>query len=218
MEESASSHIPAEDSTAVITFMDAEVYKAAALGKVAILKLGDDDIRLQLTPKKNTFLHVAARFGQVDCVEWILQFEWCSSLLGQPNLNGDIPLIIAAREGHLGMVEALLCAAKALNEEVESGVAAAKAMMRTMNLEKETAFHQAVRYHHPHVVNFLIREDPAFIYGADVRGRTPLYMAVERGFADLVDMILSTCPSAAHTGVLGRTVLHAAIASNDEGQ
>lgn len=116
------------------------------------------------------------------------------------------------------MVNAFVCSAKALNEEMESGVDADKTMLRMMNLEKETAFHQAVRYHHPQVVKFLTEEDPEFTYGANVRGQTPLYMAVERGFGDLVDMIISSCTSAAHTGILGRTVLHAAIASDDQGR
>ena len=43
-------------------------------------------------------------------------------------------------------------------------------------------------------------------------------MAVERGFGDMVDVILSTCPSADHKGIIGRIVLHAAIASNDQGR
>lgn len=215
--ESSSTQIAAEGVN--ITHMDAKFYNAAAHGHINILEqMSEDDIRFQLTPKENTILHIAARFGQSDCIEWILHFHLCSSLLWQPNLKGDLPLHIAASADHFGMVNALVCSAKALNEEMESGVDADKTMLRMMNLEKETAFHQAVRYHHPQVVKFLTEEDPEFTYGANVRGQTPLYMAVERGFGDLVDMIISSCTSAAHTGILGRTVLHAAIASDDQGR
>ena len=105
-----------------------------------------------------------------------------------------------------------------MKEEMESGVAMEKVMLRMENTEKETALHLAVRYHHCEVVKLLIEEDEEFSNGGNVRGQTPLYMAVERGFGDMVDVILSTCPSADHKGIMGRTVLHAAVVSNDQGR
>lgn len=220
MESSNSTQIAAEVPN-YLTHMDAKLYKAAAQGDINILKqIPESEIRSQLTPNKNTILHIAARFGQFDCVEYILHFHWCSSLIRQPNLKGDTPLHIAAREGHFGMTKSLVCAVKALDEEeMESGVVARnyyKVVLRMMNLEKETALHLAVRYHHSEVVKFLMEEDDGFSYGGNVRGQTPLYMAVERGFGDLVGMMLSTWPSAAYTGIMGTTVLHAA--SNDQGR
>ena len=53
----------AEDGS---TFMDPKLYKAAADGHIHVLEK-HDEIHVQLTPKKNTVLHVAARFGQADC-------------------------------------------------------------------------------------------------------------------------------------------------------
>ncbi|KAL6348661.1 hypothetical protein AAG906_016192 [Vitis piasezkii] len=118
----------------------------------------------------------AAAHGHINILEQMSEDDIRFQLTPKENTI----LHIAARADHFGMVNALVCSAKALNEEMESGVDADKTMLRMMNLEKETAFHQA----------------------------TPLYMAVERGFGDLVDMIISSCTSAAHTGILGRTVLN----------
>ena len=115
------------------------------------------------------------------------------------------------------MAKALIRAAMDM-KEMESGVAMEKVMLRMENIEKETALHLAVRYHHCEVVKLLIEEDGEFSYGGNVRGQTPLYMAVERGFRDMVDVILSTCPSADHKGIMGRTVLHAAVVSDDQGK
>ncbi|RVW69761.1 hypothetical protein CK203_061842 [Vitis vinifera] len=157
----------------------------------------------------------AAAHGHINILEQMSEDDIRFQLTPKEN---TILHIAARKRRPFWMVNALVCSAKALNEEMESGVDADKTMLRMMNLEKETAFHQAVRYHHPQVVKFLTEEDPEFTYGANVRGQTPLYMAVERGFGDLVDMIISSCTSAAHTGILGRTVLHAAIASDDQGR
>ena len=200
----------AEDGS---TFMDPKLYEAAAHGDIHVLER--HDIRVHRTPKKNTVLHVAAQFGQADCVKWILQLP-SSSLLQQPNEKGDTPLHLAAREGHLTVVKNLIDAAK--EGDAESGAAAdCTVMLRMINKDNDTALHEAVRNHHPEVVKLLIQEDPDFTYGANTEGNTPLYIAAEWGFGDLVHMILDNCSSPAHDGVNGRTALHAAVILNDEG-
>ncbi|XP_068312583.1 ankyrin repeat-containing protein ITN1-like [Pyrus communis] len=89
-------------------------------------------------------------------------------------------------------------------------------MVRTITTSKDTALHEAVRHHHTGVVQILIREDPDFPYSANEAGETPLYLAAERGYQDVVSEILETCMSIAHGGPNGRTSLHAAAIFNDE--
>ncbi|KAL6344367.1 hypothetical protein AAG906_039623 [Vitis piasezkii] len=198
-----------------IIFMDPKLYVAAAHGDIHVLER--HDIRVQRTPKKNTVLHVAAQFGQADFVEKILKLPSLSSLLQHHNEKGDTPLHLAVREGHLTVVKNLIHAAKKLGEEdTERGAAADwKVMLRTTNNEQDTALHEAVRNHHPEVVKLLIQEDPDFTYGANTEGNTPLYIAAEWGFGDLVQMILDNCSSPAHSGFSGRTALHAAVILKD---
>ncbi|KAJ9701390.1 hypothetical protein PVL29_006649 [Vitis rotundifolia] len=208
-----------DDSQTEITYMDADLYTAASKGNISKLEqmLEACDLGLQLTPKRNTILHIAAQFGQLDCVKLILQLTSSSSLLGQSNLKGDTPLHLAAREGHLTVVQALIQAAKALPDEIESGVGVDKSILRMANEGKDTALHEAVRYHHPEVVKLLIEEDPQFIYGPNISGGTPLYMAVERGHGDLVQIIIdNTSTSPAYSGILGRTALHSAVIRKDQ--
>ncbi|RVW72889.1 Ankyrin-3 [Vitis vinifera] len=168
------------------TFMDPKLYVAAADGAIHVLQQCVD-IHAQLTPKKNTVLHVAAQFGQAGCVNRILELASASSLLQQPNEKGDTPLHLAAREGHLTVVKNLIHAAKKLGEEdTERGAAADW------------------------------KEYPDFTYGANTEGNTPLYIAAEWGFGDLIQMILDNCSSPAHSGFKGRATLHAAVLLNDQ--
>ncbi|KAJ9701406.1 hypothetical protein PVL29_006660 [Vitis rotundifolia] len=172
-----------------IIFMDPKLYVAAAHGDIHVLER--HDIRVQRTPKKNTVLHVAAQFGQADFVEKILELPSLSSFLQHHNKKGDTPLHLAAREGHLTRKEGLQQIGK-------------------------RSLHEAVRNHHPEVVKLLIQEDPDFTYGANTEGNTPLYIAAEWGFGDLVQMILDNCSSPAHSGFSGRTALHAAVILKDQ--
>lgn len=77
-----------DDSQTKTTYMDAGLYTATLKGNISKLEqmLEASDLGLQLTPKRNTILHIAAQFGQVDSVKQILQLTSSSSLLGQSNL------------------------------------------------------------------------------------------------------------------------------------
>ena len=199
--------------------MDDSVYEAASKGDIeALKKIPESEFHAQLSPKHNTILHIASEFGKIECVNWILDLPSSSSLLRRPNLNEDTPLHLAAREGHLKVVEALINAAREPTLDIETGPGPHKVMLRMENKGKDTALHEAVRYWHYGVMELLIEEDPDFIYGANDSGITPLYMAVEGGFAHYVKLIIeksSTSPS--YNGLKGRTALHAAVICNDIG-
>ena len=93
-------------------------------------------------------------------------------------------------------------------------------MLRMTNNKNDTALLEAVRYHHPQVVKLLILEDPEFTYGHNFSGGTPLYMATERGFIDLVKIIIehTALTPPAPIGPMGRTDLHAAVIFRDPGR
>ena len=77
-----SNQVAAEDGTGTeFKLMDVSFYRAAAESNINIVKhiLEQDGPVVQLTHKKNTVLHIAAQFGQLHCVNLILQFPSFSS-------------------------------------------------------------------------------------------------------------------------------------------
>ncbi|KAK6933365.1 Ankyrin repeat [Dillenia turbinata] len=194
--------------------MDSSLYKAVIRGRTQKLEQ-ERQLDSQTTPNKNTILHVAAEFGKTQCVDVILKA--CLSLLKQVNLKGETALHVAAREGHIDVVKALVAGAKALHEELEIGTGAVRDLLGVTNNKKSTALHEAVRNRHLEVVKYLLEEDSEFPYVGNDAGETPLYMAAERGYAKLVHAILEACTSPAHDGPKGRTALHAAVSCKDKG-
>lgn len=90
--------------------MDRRLYIAASKGQFDFLRQHTDQLEIQTTTNRNTALHVAAQFGQLECVAAIL--EVCPSLLRGGNIRGETPLHLAASKGYTDIVKALIVCAK----------------------------------------------------------------------------------------------------------
>nr|XP_048333627.1 ankyrin repeat-containing protein At5g02620-like [Ziziphus jujuba var. spinosa] len=84
------------------------------------------------------------------------------------------------------------------------------------NQDGDTALHEAVRFKHLSVVKVLVGEDSDFQYSANEAGETPIYIATERGYRDIVFEILDKCTSPGAAGCCGRNALHIATILKDE--
>ncbi|KAE8022595.1 hypothetical protein FH972_008383 [Carpinus fangiana] len=186
-----------------------------------ILKICPSLLR-QANAKSETPLHIAVgseststlNAGSKSSTNFVKEIlDKCPSLLQQANSKGETPLHIAARYGHSDIAEVLIkyCAQTLHDQDLEEGIEPVKEMLRMTNNEKDTALHEAVRYNHLEMVKLLINKDPDFSYSANDAGETPLYIAAERGFKDVLFEILDKCKSPMHGGPLGRTALHATI-------
>ncbi|KAF7840528.1 ankyrin repeat-containing protein [Senna tora] len=193
------------------TGMDLELYRAAVKGDTNAFKKvkGHTEIESILTPQNNTILHVHFT-GDISeaFVEEILLM--CPSLLTKLNAKGETLLHIASRYGHCRAVQKLIQIAKH-HLQVEGG----KGFIRAVSdHKKDTALHEAVCYNHIQVVDILTKEDPQLSNFVNSEGETPLYLAAERAYGDIVVKILENCESPKQDGPNGRTALHASILHN----
>ncbi|KAK2990406.1 hypothetical protein RJ640_001738 [Escallonia rubra] len=174
--------------------MDLSLYRAVMEGKVGIILQDRRKLEHQLTPNKNTVLHIAAMFGNRECANEVLRYS--PSLSCRVNIQGDTALHISSPNGCSGIVEALVKCTRLDKERVGAG----KEMLRMLNKENDTALHEAVRNYHVVLVKLLVKEDPDFLCRVNNAEETPLYLASEKGYDDFVSLILETCTEPAYSG------------------
>ncbi|KAK0608008.1 hypothetical protein LWI29_024084 [Acer saccharum] len=133
--------------------MDPQLYDAAVKGNIEPFKDTAIEFDSIVTPSKNTILHINIMCRNISSMETASTkfvediLDRCPSLLLQVNVNAETPLHVAAKCGHSDMVEFLIkSTAKTQDEELESGIGAAKRMLRMTNNEGNTALHEAVHY------------------------------------------------------------------------
>ncbi|KAJ9141387.1 hypothetical protein P3X46_031929 [Hevea brasiliensis] len=103
------------------------------------------------------------------------------------------------------------------SEEVatERAMKAVRKLLRKVNGKKETALHVAARNEKSLgvVKTILSKEDPHYIYSANNRGETPLYLAVDNTCTNIVAELLNNPNSRSldYGGPDGETVLHTAV-------
>ncbi|CBI26362.3 unnamed protein product, partial [Vitis vinifera] len=177
----------------------------------------------ELTPNKNTVLHIHIRGGQAKKEHVIAMVRQCPSLLQKTNNKDETPLHMAAREGLIQIVGALVDQVKAPHAndaDLESGrTLSVREMIGMRNKEEDTALHEAVRYRRLEVVNSLIDADPEFEYylatETDDNGWTPLHYAAYFGKVSQAEALLKRDESAAYIADNdGKTPLHIAASRN----
>uniref|UniRef100_A0A6N2LS38 Uncharacterized protein n=1 Tax=Salix viminalis TaxID=40686 RepID=A0A6N2LS38_SALVM len=202
--------------------MGPAMFRAAVAGDVGPFEKCETSLDRLLAPDKSTILHVYLRNQRrepksTDFVYKIL--ERSPQLLLQANKKGETPLHLAAKYDHSNVVKVLIDRAKTPHADPESGVTAAKMMLRMTNREGDTALHEAARNARRHVVEILTKEDPDFSYSFNVHGETPLYIAASADWGPeqdkVIDEIVGNCISVNYGGPNGRTALHAALTAGN---
>ncbi|XP_027152356.1 ankyrin repeat-containing protein At5g02620-like [Coffea eugenioides] len=195
--------------------MKPELYVAAQLADPGELERFSEKLLCQRTPKRNTVLHVLAQScDSADAVRHILKRNCC--LLMAKNCRGETALHLAARKGHYGIVRELIDYSKR-NKGCwfcACFVDRCKRMLRMANVDGNTALHEGVKNNFYEVAKLLVQEDPGFRYRPNHAMETPLYLAVEKGYRDIAELILTTCKSPAYLGPGHKTALHAAAIWN----
>ncbi|OMO50443.1 hypothetical protein CCACVL1_30433 [Corchorus capsularis] len=198
--------------------MDPDLYKAAMKGNIlelveAVEKAPADrqcDVPascIQVSPQKNTMLHIATSFRHHEIVNLI-----CKDLpffIQEKNSRGDTALHIAARIGDPSLVCLIVNAMQDYSSQ---------AILGDRNEDGNTALHEALLCHHDKVARILIDKNREISYGVNKEGKSPLYLAAAAGYADIVRLImenpLGNCneqqrlrnKSPAHAAIHGRNI------------
>ncbi|KAJ3652448.1 hypothetical protein Zmor_018410 [Zophobas morio] len=123
--------------------------------------------RWKLTP-----LHRAALKGRKKVVKVLVEagadINCCST-------DGGTPLHSAARGGHIDVLEYLI---------------SQKASVKAKNAKSKTCLHVAVQRGCTDAVEYLINQKREIVHDIDYRGRTALHFAVEKGYKNMVPILL----------------------------
>uniref|UniRef100_B9HUN1 Uncharacterized protein n=1 Tax=Populus trichocarpa TaxID=3694 RepID=B9HUN1_POPTR len=195
------------DQTHVFTCIDSELYKAAAEGETETFLEYTNQLQCLVTPNRNTVLHIYITALSEKIYEPInrvpeISKAWFSSVPQklQRGVSNVPPPSAKTKSSQFLMTL--------------KGVRRSKTDAKN-DYQNDTALYGAERHDHIAVVSKSTKDDPDFVYAENDAGETPLYMALERGFKNMVAQILGTCTAAIYQGPDGRTALRAAVYYND---
>ncbi|TVU26039.1 hypothetical protein EJB05_28566, partial [Eragrostis curvula] len=182
--------------------MDRRLLIAAISGDAELMeRLASDNpsVLLGTTPQRNTCLHISSVHGHELFCRRILELD--RSLLTAINSNGETPLLAAVTSGHLPLASLFLeiCLQQNLS-----------AAVLTQDGEGFNALHHAIRSGHTDLAWDLIQAEPALSRAVNKYNESPMFIAVMRGFTDIVEKLLNT-PDSANAGACGYNALHAAV-------
>jgi hypothetical protein len=118
---------------------------------------------------EETALHYAARGGQVAVLKYLLE-QQLNPL--DPNGFGEIPIFLAVEEGHLEAVR-LLSRVSPVDYTDKFG---------------DNVLHVASREGHKDIVEYLLSKNRGMLNIANADGKTPMALAFESGYLELVKM------------------------------
>ncbi|KAI6694724.1 hypothetical protein NL676_022434 [Syzygium grande] len=192
--------------------MEPQLYEAARSGDASFLEMINSPLLSQVTPKRNTILHVSAEFGRVGFFKEATRL--CPSLFDKTNSKRETPLQVAAKAGCSELVDFVIDHARRAYADVESQGGhdgGLKKLLGMVNLEGDSALHLAVRNGHYSVVKSLVEADAGLLDCANCAGESPFYIATAKGHGVIAEMILSHSETCFHGGINGMTALHAAV-------
>ncbi|XP_063942698.1 uncharacterized protein LOC108206743 isoform X1 [Daucus carota subsp. sativus] len=173
----------------------------------------------RLNEDGETILHVESKRGDTERVRFIVtEFSNKDLLVKQDKLK-QTALHLAAHHGHTQVVEVLIDAARrhlpssSARDDTHNPFSAFKAFIRLATSPKQnTALHVAVLNGNVAIVKLLVEADPSDRHIQNYEGKTPIYIAAEKGYMGIIKEICTTCTAQCLEGPGGgASALHALI-------
>lgn len=200
----AGARIDMQDSTG-----STAVHRATRRGKAAALKelIIGRNVDLDATDKYNfTPLHIACHLGKADCVQILLDHgAKINNWTEQPPI--ETPLGLAIANGHFQAVRIILnhrpqlielCGMPLIHASRKGKTHMVKflwehrANISYVDLHGQTVLHKACISGNTDLVRFLLSDLKVAVDCSDKSDRTPLYFAAEKGYLDIVNLLISS--------------------------
>ncbi|KAI9732413.1 MAG: hypothetical protein M1834_001621 [Cirrosporium novae-zelandiae] len=180
------------------------LHRAVRRGHIGALKeliIGNADVNAK-DKYKFTPLHVACQLGWTECVKMLLDH---GAKVPTESDAVETPLGFAIANGHFGVVRVLLNGDKSLisfcGKPLVQAARKGKSDMVKFLLENgadishtdfmgQTALHKACISGHMDLVEYLLNYPKVTVDPVDQSERTPLYFAAERGYLDIVNLLI----------------------------
>ncbi|CAC5358040.1 unnamed protein product [Mytilus coruscus] len=143
-------------------------------------------------------LHMAASDGNTDLIKLLLKHKANESK--QMN-NGMTPMYLACRENHLEAVKMLFSYQADINKCDETGW---------------SSLHVAIYWNHKEEVAYLCDHGNAGINLSNKEGESPLHFACQKGYEDVVTLLLKHGASINHCNENGLTPFHLACSNGNK--
>ncbi|XP_017236814.1 uncharacterized protein LOC108210071 isoform X2 [Daucus carota subsp. sativus] len=183
------------------------LYAAAIAGDadaIAALEMHADKLDIN----DRTILHIESREGNTEHVRFILRGFAHKNLLVKQDDQMETALTWAAYYGHTEVAKVLIDAAKNLPfSEDYYPITSFQAFLRLGDKDKDTALHIAVIHNKEEIVKLLVEADPSDTHTQNNEGKTPMYIAVDKGFNGIAEIISTTCTAPSLDGPDGSTVV-----------
>ncbi|KAL6311921.1 hypothetical protein AAG906_025674 [Vitis piasezkii] len=149
----------------------------------------DRKILSQVSPRNNTCLHIAVRFGHHELAEYIV--KECPDLIEKTNSKGDTALHIAARKKDLSFVKFAMDSCPSGSGASRDVEKAEHPLLIIVNKEGNTVLHEALinRCKQEEVVEILIKADPQVAHYPNKEGKSLLFLAAEAHYFHVVEAI-----------------------------
>ncbi|KAL8090970.1 hypothetical protein AgCh_040153 [Apium graveolens] len=161
-----------------------------------------------------TILHVESKKGVLENVRFITSAFANKNLLDMLDNKNQTALYLAADRGHTQVVKALLDAASCNwpSTSAHNPVGSFQAFIRHTGPMQNTALHLAVLKRNVAIVKLIVEVNPNDSHVKNNEGKTPIYIAAENGYKDIIEEICTTCTALSLDGPRGNmTALHALI-------
>lgn len=207
-----------KEDTHAIANCFAEAIAGDAISRAALEMKADT-----LDKEGKTILHVESIRGDTERVRYIVKEFANINLLVKLDRFKQTALQHAAHHGHTQVVKVLLDAARHLpsssaNDYTHDRVGSFQEFSRQANVQMgNTALHIAVLNGNVEIVKLLVQADPNDNHVQNNEGKTPVYIAVEKGYKDIIKEICSTCTALCLDGPGRTTALHALIQNVGQG-